>query len=569
MSSLDKKSLSLSSNDLHEYSFQEEKISHWQSFKNSFKPALGNDSALVVEDLDLVEQANVKAANSKLSKNLKQRHLQMIAVGGSIGTGLFVGTGSALQSGGAAGIVIAWAVTATFVFTTMQSLGELSTAFPVSGGFNIYATRFIEPSVGFAVGWNYFMQFLVLLPLELVAASISIQYWNQSLNPVIFVAIFWAFIFFVTMTGVKWFGEAEFVFCLIKIVAVTGFIILGVVLICGGGPNHQFVGGTYWRNPGPFANGFKGVASVFIMAAFSFGGTELVSLSAAEAADPGRAVPKAIKAVFIRIAVFYFGAIVIIATLVPSNDPRLLNAESSANATSPFVIAIVNGGIKVLPSIFNAVILISVLSVGNISVYACSRSLNSLAEQGMAPKWTGYIDRAGRPLFALIISNLFGLISFVAASNKQEVMFVWLLAISGLSSIFTWMSINYAHIRFRAAMKAQNESLKDLVFVSGTGTLGSWYGLILCFLVIVATFWLAIFPIDAKPSANNFFQQVLGLPVIVASWIFYKIWYRSWQMVIPAEKIDLQTGRLLPDPQLMAEKDVPVGFWKKMLGFIF
>lgn len=569
MSSLSKKSLSLNSDDLNEFSFQEEKISHWQSFKNSFKPALDDNSALVVEDLDLVEQANVKAANSKLSKNLKQRHLQMIAVGGSIGTGLFVGTGSALQSGGAAGIVIAWAITATFVFTTMQSLGELSTAFPVSGGFNIYATRFIEPSVGFAVGWNYFMQFLVLLPLELVAASISIQFWNKTLNPVIFVAIFWAFIFFVTMTGVKWFGEAEFIFCLIKIVAVTGFIILGVVLICGGGPNHQFVGGTYWRNPGPFANGFKGVASVFIMAAFSFGGTELVSLSAAEAADPGRAVPKAIKAVFIRIAVFYFGAIVIIATLVPSNDPRLLNPDSSSNATSPFVIAIVNGGIKVLPSIFNAVILISVLSVGNISVYACSRSLNSLAEQGMAPKWTGYIDRAGRPLFALIISNLFGLISFVAASDKQEVMFVWLLAISGLSSIFTWMSINVAHIRFRAAMKAQNQSLKDLVFVSGTGTLGSWYGLVLCFLVIVATFWLAIFPIDAKPSASNFFQQVLGLPVIVATWIFYKLWYRSWQMLIPAEKIDLQTGRLLPDPQLIAEKDIPVGFWKKMLGFIF
>lgn len=569
MSSSVKKSLSLSSNDLNEYSFQEEKVSHWQSFKNSFKPALTDDTPLAIEDLDLVEQANVKAANSKLSKNLKQRHLQMIAVGGSIGTGLFVGTGSALQSGGAAGIVIAWAITATFVYTTMQSLGELSTAFPVSGGFNIYATRFIEPSVGFAVGWNYFMQFLVLLPLELVAASISIQYWNKTLNPVIFVAIFWAFIFFVTMTGVKWFGEAEFIFCLIKIVAVTGFIILGVVLICGGGPNHQFVGGVNWRNPGPFANGFKGVASVFIMAAFSFGGTELVSLSAAEAADPGRAVPKAIKAVFVRIAVFYLGAIVIIATLVPSDDPRLLNADSSSNATSPFVIAIVNGGIKVLPSIFNAVILISVLSVGNISVYACSRSLNSLAEQGMAPKWTGYIDRTGRPLFALIISNLFGLISFVAASNKQEVMFVWLLAISGLSSIFTWMSINLAHIRFRAAMKAQKQSLKELVFVSGTGTLGSWYGLVLCFLVIVATFWLAIAPIDEEPSANNFFQQVLGLPIILVTWVFYKIWKRSWQMLIPAEKIDLQTGRLLPDPQVIAERDIPVGFWKKILNSIF
>lgn len=567
MSSLGKKSNSLSSNEFREIVETNEKKSPWQSFLNSFKPA---EQDIVIEDgLDVVEEANLRAANSKLSKNLKQRHLQMIAVGGSIGTGLFVGTGSALHQGGPAGIVIAWAITATFVFTTMQSLGELSTAYPISGGFNIYATRFIEPSVGFAIGWNYCMQFLVLLPLELVAASISIQYWNDSLNPVIFVAIFWAFIACVTMTGVKWFGESEFFFCIIKVMAVTGFIILGIVLVCGGGPSHQFVGGMYWRDPGPFANGFKGVSSVFVMAAFSFGGTELVGLSAAEAADPGRAVPKAIKAVFLRISIFYFGTIVLIATLVSYNDPRLLNAESSSAAASPFVIAIVNGGIKVLPSIFNAVILISVLSVGNISVYACSRSLNSLAEQGMAPKWTGYIDRAGRPLYALIIANLFGLISFVTASNKQKIMFSWLLSISGLSSIFTWIAINVAHLRFRAALKAQKKSLDDLVFVSGTGVIGSWYGIILCFLVIVATFWLAIFPIGEKPSANSFFQQVLGVPVIISFWVFYKFWKKSWQMLIPADKIDLETGRLLPDPLLMEEKNEPLPLWKKTLSFIY
>lgn len=562
-SSSAKNSLSFLSQDMS----VPESVSKWQSFKDSFKPAI--EDKVTYEDLDLVEKANINTSNSKLSKGLKQRHLQMIAVGGSIGTGLFVGTGSALGAGGPAGIVIAWAVTATFVYTTMQGLGELSTAYPVSGGFNVYATRFIEPSIGFAVGWNYFMQFLVLLPLELVAASISIKYWNQSLNPVIFVAIFWCFIFVVTMTGVKWFGEAEFIFCLIKVVAVTGFIILGIVLICGGGPNHQFVGGMYWRNPGPFANGFKGVASVFIMAAFSFGGTELVSLSAAEADDPGRAVPKAIKAVFFRIAIFYFGTIVLIATLVPSNDPRLLTANSADASASPFVLAIVNGGVKVLPSIFNAVILISVLSVGNISVYACSRSLNSLAEQGMAPKWTGYIDRKGRPLFALVFANLFGLISFVVASDAQAEAFAWLLAISGLSSIFTWMSINIAHLRFRSAMKAQNRSLDELAFVASTGRIGSWYSFVLCFLVIVATFWLAISPIGVKATASNFFQQVLGLPVIVASYIFYKVWKRDLRLIIPATEVDLETGRLVPDPDMMAEKNDPRPLWRRILGVVY
>lgn len=527
--------------------------SRWQNFKDTFKPAEATVSDL--DDMDVVQRANVNASNSKLSRRLKNRHLQMIAIGGSIGTGLFVGSGSALSTGGPAGIVIAWVVTATSVYTTMQGLGELCTAFPISGGFNIYATRFIEPSFGFAIGWNYFMQFFVLLPLELVAASISIKYWNDTLNPDIFVAVFWVTVFAITMMGVKWYGEAEFVFCLIKVITVIGFIILGVVLICGGGPSGQFVGGKYWRNPGPFANGFKGVCSVFVTATFSFGGTEMIGLGAAEASDPVRAVPRAIKQVFVRIALFYFGTITIIATLVPYNDGRLMNATSSVDATtSPFVIAIVNGGIKGLPSVINAVILIAVLSVGNASVYACSRSLNSLAEQGMAPKWTGYIDRLGRPLVAIVVTNVFGLFAFIAASDKQQDAFNWLLSLSGLSSIFTWMSINIAHIRFRAAMKAQNKPLSELAFKSWLGVPGSWYGFGMNFLVLAAQLWLAIYPLGLAPNASLFFQNYLGVPVVVISWIGYKLYTRSWRILIDAHDIDLDTGRLVPDFDLIEQE---------------
>lgn len=547
----------------------------WQSFKNSFKPA--EQVVLNLDDLDTVEKANLRAANSQLSKKLKNRHLQMIAIGGSIGTGLFVGSGSALSTGGPAGIVIAWALTASFVFTTMQGLGELSTTFPISGGFNIYATRFLEPAFGFAIGWNYFMQFFVLLPLELVAASISIKYWNSSLNLDIFVAIFWLTVFFITMMGVKWYGEAEFAFCLIKVVTVIGFIILGIVLICGGGPTGEFIGGKYWRKPGPFANGFKGVASVFITAAFSFGGTEMIGLGAAESENPGKALPKAIKQVFLRITVFYLGTITMISCLVPWNDEHLLNAASSVDATaSPFVLAIVNGGVKGLPSVINAVILISVLSVGNASVYACSRSLNSLAEQGMAPKWTGYVDRSGRPLFAIIITNVFGLFAFIAASDKQRDAFNWLLALSGLSSVFTWMSINLAHIRFRMAMKAQGRSLDDLIFCASSGIFGSWYGFIMNFLVLVATFWLALFPIGAPPSASAFFQSYLGLPTVLICWIGYKLYSKNWRLLIPVNEIDLDTGRLVPDLDLIhqvnAEMEAELAgkpWWKRALAVIF
>ncbi|RLV85600.1 General amino-acid permease GAP1 [Meyerozyma sp. JA9] len=532
----------------------------WTSFKDSFKPAIESETltheiAVDEEELTDVQRAALRASNSQLSRSLKSRHLQMIAIGSSIGTGLFVGSGSALRTGGSAGLVIAWTLISTGVYATIQGLGELSVTLPVSGGFNLYATRFIEPAVGFAVGWNYFMQFFVLVPLELVAASLTIKYWNSTLNPDIFVAIFFVAVVFVTLLGVKGYGEAEFIFSMIKVIAVIGFIILGIVLICGGGPSHEFIGGKNWREPGPFANGFKGVCSVFVTAAFSFGGTEMVGLTAAETSNPRKTLPKAIKQVFWRICLFYLVSLTIVACLVSYKDDRLLG-DSSVDATaSPFVIAVVNGGIKGLPSVINVVILIAVISVGNSSVYATSRSLNSLAEQGMAPKWAGYIDRAGRPLVAIAITDIFALFAFIAASDKQEEAFNWLLALSGISSIATWISINVCHIRFRNALSYQGRNTDELPYVSQAGKWGSYYGLTLNVLVLVAQFWIALFPLGGKPSAYDFFLSYLGLPVILASWLTYKVWKGQWRrLYIPIEELDIDTGRVHIDVDLIRQE---------------
>jgi amino acid transporter len=186
---------------------------------------------------------------------------------------------------------------------------------------------------------------------------------------------------------------------IIKVIAILGFIILGIVLILGGGPNHQYIGGKYWHDPGSFANGFKGVCSVFVKAAIAFGGTELVGMAAAETDNPQKTIPRATKQVFWRITLFYLVSLTIIGGLVPYTSPRLLSGSSSYDASaSPFVIAIEDAGIKVLPSIFNAVILSAVLSADNSAVYGASRTLCALAENGQAPKLFTYIDRKGRPL---------------------------------------------------------------------------------------------------------------------------------------------------------------------------
>lgn len=289
------------------------------------------------------------------------------------------------------------------------------------------------------MGWNYAMGWLVVLPLELTAAGITVQYWNSGVNVGVFITIFIILIVFINLCGVRGYGEAEFIFSLIKIVAVVGFIILSIVIDCGGGPQGGYLGAATWHNPGALANGFKGVCTVFVTAAFAFSGTELVGLAAAECANPRRTIPRATKQVFWRITIFYMVSLFLVGLIVPYTNPQLLNGSSSVDiAASPFVIAIQNAGIKVLPSIFNVVILISVLSVGNSSTYGSTRTISALAEIGQAPKIFSYIDKKGRPIITLVIALLFSGLAYINIAPVGATVFNWLLALSGLSSFFTW-----------------------------------------------------------------------------------------------------------------------------------
>lgn len=521
-----------------------------------------------------LEAAAQNTANSPLQRKLKGRHLQMIAIGGSIGTGLFVSSGAVLASGGPASLVIAYILIGAMLYCTVHALGELAVMFPVAGSFAAYSTRFLDPAWGFAMGWNYALQWLVVLPLEIVAASITIQYWTTSTSPAAWVSIFLVLIITINFFGVRGYGEAEFVFAIIKVTAVIGFIILGIVLNCGGGPQGGYIGARYWYNPGAFHNGFKGLCSVFVNAAFAFSGTELVGLAAAETANPRKSVPTAIKQVFWRIALFYVVALTIVGMLVPYNDGRLLGSSSADAKASPFVIAIQNAGIGGLPSVMNVVIMIAVLSVGNSAVYGSSRTLAALAEQGQAPRFLAYIDRQGRPLFAIIIASLLGFLAFLAASDKESQAFEWMMAISGLSSIFTWGSICLSHIRFRAGWKAQGHTLSELPFKSQVGVIGSWVGFIFNALVLVAQFWVGFAPVGYKEMTasalvENFFSVYLAAPIVIAFYIPYKLYYKT--PFVKVHQMDLQTGRRDLDIQHLIEEEraeqATWPAWKKVYHF--
>ncbi|KAL8808370.1 MAG: hypothetical protein Q9182_000190 [Xanthomendoza sp. 2 TL-2023] len=506
-----------------------------------------------------------------LARVLKGRHLQMIAIGGSIGTGLFVGSGKALQQGGPASLLIAFSLIGGMLFTTVQALGEMAVLLPVAGSFSAYSTRFLDPAWGFAMGWNYAMQWIVVLPLEIVAAAITIRYWNSPVSSAAWVAVFLLLIISINLIGVQGYGEAEFIFSMIKIIAIIGFIILGIILNVGGGKNAEYIGGRNWSDPGAFNNGFKGLCSVFVIAAFAFTGTELVGLAAAETANPRKSLPTAVKQVFWRICLFYIVSLTLVGLLVRYTDPRLIGQSTSDAKASPFVIAIKDAGIIGLDSVFNVVIMISVLSVGNSAVYGSSRTLAALAEQGQAPSWLGYIDRQGRPLKAIGVASAFGFLAFLAASNREDEAFVWMQALSGLSSTFTWGSICLAHIRFRKAWRVQGHSLDELAFRSQAGVIGSWLGFIFNVLVLVAQFWIGFSPVPPRYGqpikgttalVQNFFQAYMAVPVVLFCYIVYKIMYRSPFM--RCKDMDIRTGiRELDLGQLLADEEVERAAWPK------
>ncbi|KAJ9476812.1 General amino-acid permease GAP1 [Pseudozyma hubeiensis] len=563
----------------------------WNNFVDGFKPEVtdesASDSAPAYAEKDSKDYESNAVAGFKdpngeggLKRRLTGRHVQFIALGGSIGTGLFIGSGGALATGGPGFLMIDFILIGIMLLMVVMALGEMGAIFPVAGSFAAYSTRFIDPAVGFAMAYNYWLQWLIVLPLELVAASIVITYWDPSevVPRGIWVALFLVIITVINLFGVRGYGEFEFFGSLIKVLAVIGFIIAGVVINVGGGPDGRYYGTETWRDPGAFNNGFKGFSSVFVTAAFAFAGTELIGLAAAETANARKEIPKAAKQIFMRVTIFYVVSLLIVSFLVRSDNDRLGSGSYDARA-SPFVIAFNQAGIKVLPSIMNAVILVSVLSVGNSAVYAASRTLQAMATIGQAPAFFTYIDRQGRPLPAVGISLIFGLLGFLiyAGENARNLTFNWLLAISGLSTIISWLCICISHARFRQAWARAGHTLEELPWKSPFGIWGSLYGAGFNVLVIIFTFYVSAFPIGegdmtATDRVNAFFQGFISVPIVVlVFYLPYKFIKRSKYVSI--EDIDISTGRRDPVPVevLRREREEAAAqpIYKKVWNFFF
>lgn len=514
---------------------------------------------------------------SEKNKVLTNRHLIVLALSLGVGTGLFQAAATKLSSGGPLFLLLAYIITGyLMLIPTMYSGGELAIAYSTSpGGFNDYYRKFMCESMAFALGWNYCFQWMTVISLELVTASLTIKFWTTSINPDIFVMIFLLVVVAINLCGAKGYGEAEFCMNTVKLVMLAGFIIFGICVDLGASSS-GFIGGKYWRDPGYYTT-FKALSGSFVTSAFSLGGTEFILLFVALQPNPRSSLRSAVKIVFFRITVFFLGSLTLVGLLVPYTSDELMGSGGSATHSSPYVLAATLHGVKVVPHIINAVILNSVTSVATAGMYSSSRLLYSLVQQGFAPKFLDYVDRTGRPLRCWLVTVAASFFGFIATYEKEETVFNWLLSISALSFIFVWMSISICHIRFRSALKYNNVPLSSLGFVSPFGVYGSYLSILINALILIAQFWVALFPIgSSKPDANSFFQNYLGVPFLLICYVGHKLVTRNWKLYIKTEEIDLDANRTMYDPEILEleeledkEKFRTAPWWKKALLFMF
>ncbi|MTG97435.1 amino acid permease [Myroides sp. BIT-d1] len=465
----------------------------------------------------------------------------MIAIGGCIGTGLFMASGEAIRSAGPGGALIAYAAIGLMVYFLMTSLGEMATYLPVSGSFSTYAARYVDPSLGFALGWNYWFNWVITVAVDVSIAAIVISYWA----PMTFIPTWgWSLIFFsiivlLNMLSVKAYGESEYWFSFVKVVTVIIFLIVGLLTIFGimGGEYIGFKNFTLGEAPllgDGFSGRFLSILGVFLIAGFSFQGTELIGITAGESEDPEKNIPKAIKQVFWRILIFYILAIFVIGLIIPYTSPQLLGADVSEIAKSPFTLVFEKAHWTFAAALMNAVILTSILSAGNSGMYASTRMLYAMGKDGMAHKSFQGTNKHGVPILALGATALVVLLIFLVQANFDKAV-DYVLAASGLTGFIAWLGIALSHYRFRRAYVKQGKDINNLVYKAKWFPFGPILAVILCILVIIGQDSKLIF--EGVFDLEGIIITYMGIPFFLFFYLYHKLKYKT--KIVPLSKVDL------------------------------
>ncbi|WP_180014060.1 amino acid permease [Acinetobacter sp. YH16031] len=440
--------------------------------------------------------------SSQLQRGLKNRHIQLIAMGGAIGTGLFLGSAQVIQSAGPS-IILGYAIGGLIAFLIMRQLGEMIVHEPVAGSFSHFAYKYWGKFPGFLAGWNYWILYILVAMTELTAVAKYINYWWPHIPAWTSVLFFFIVITLVNLGNVKFYGESEFWLSIVKVTAVVSMIVFGLYLILTADASSGASFSNLWTAGGFFPNGFEGLFYMLAFLMFAFGGIELIGMAAAEAENPEKTIPKAINQVVFRILVFYVGALTILLSLVPWNQLELGGLDKS-----PFVMIFSQLGIDWAAHLLNFIILTAALSVYNSGMYANSRMLYGLAQQGNAPKIFKTVNKQGVPIPAVLFSALliFGCVLlnyFVPEDALSHLIYVVVGAL-----VLNWAMISLTHLKFMQSMKQLGQKTSFPALWSPASNI-----LVLAFIAtILYIMW-----------TQGFKESVLMLPIwVVIMFILFK-----------------------------------------------
>ncbi|TVY41205.1 Proline-specific permease [Lachnellula subtilissima] len=539
------------------------------------KAAPGYAEEPVAEDGSVIDFEETR----ELKQGLNQRHIQMIALCGAIGTvgfstwlyrnintdicligivpwirqGSFKGraSGSIVRVSTSANILcintavsLGYSFVGALVTGVVLSIAELSALVPLTGSIIRHAEYFVDPALSFAQGWNTVYNHMVTLPAELVAAAVIIQFWS-TVNSAVWITICGVLLVISNVLFVRVYGELEFTFATLKIMLIVGLNIMALVVTCGGGPDHHKYGFQYWRNPGPFVQylgyggslgQFMGFYTTFSNAVYAYSGVETISVAAAETQNPRRNIPIAAKRIFWRVAIFYCLSIFMVGLIVPSNDPSLLKSIGTAvrksttdwtffAAQSPFVIAATRAGIKIVPSIINAVVLTSAWSSGNSGLLGGSRTLYGMAKEGHAPKFFLRVNRMGIPYIAVCSLALFIGLGYMTLSDSASTVFGWLQDLVSVSALVGWLIICIVYLRFYYGMKKQGIDRSELPWKAPLQPYAAWISLI-AFTILLLTGGYTVF-LHKHWDTETFVSSYINIPIILGLYFGYKLFRKT------------------------------------------
>ncbi|KAI0477219.1 amino acid permease/ SLC12A domain-containing protein [Xylariaceae sp. FL0804] len=504
---------------------------------------IASKSAGEVTDITAIKAA-AAVDNAGFHRRLSKRQIMMMTFGAGIGTGLWVGTGTALKYAGPGGIAVAYTLQAFIVWTLYMSIGEMTTYRPVHGGFIRQAVEYVDPALGFAEGINYWFAWVMIIPAEVTAAVSVLKFWpaSQQVPLAAYITVFLVITAIPNIFPVKWYGKFEYAMSWFKLLAIFVVIFYMFIMASGGVPA---TGGplvfTYWNNPGAFHNGMKGLAKAFVQAAFSFGSAQHIAMIAGEAKTPRKTIKSVVMPIFWRIFTFFILNIWLVGMCVPYDDPDLVNGSGTFG--SPFVIALQLGGQAWLAHAINGFIFLTVISCGVTSVYVASRALTALSDLSVIHPAFGRKDAQGRPWVALTITTALGSgLCYLNLNSTTIEVYNWFSSLVSISTFMDWLCQLWTFLNFRRALAAQGIAPESsLPFRAPLAPYCQYLAVALTLFAMACEFYLALYPFGEEPSAKAFFSVYLAFPLFVFDYFAYKLWYKT--KLVEVKDVDFSEAR--------------------------